>query len=64
MGGLGVSARLRDVARFGLLVLEDGVAIDGRPSRVAAAARLARSWPASPLRGHRLGILAARARER
>jgi len=30
MGGLGVSARLRDVGRFGLLVLEDGVAFNGR----------------------------------
>ncbi len=30
MGGLGVSARLRDVARFGLLMLEDGEAFNGR----------------------------------
>ena len=30
MGGLGVSARLRDVGRFGLLVLEDGEAFNGR----------------------------------
>ncbi|HXQ16171.1 MAG TPA: serine hydrolase [Caulobacteraceae bacterium] len=30
MGGLGVSARLRDVGRFGLLMLEDGQAFDGR----------------------------------
>ena len=30
MGGLGVSARLRDVARFGLFVLEDGEAFNGR----------------------------------
>jgi CubicO group peptidase (beta-lactamase class C family) len=30
MGGLGVSARLRDVGRFGLFVLEDGVTPDGR----------------------------------
>ena len=30
MGGLGVSARLRDVGRFGLLVLEEGEAFDGR----------------------------------
>ena len=30
MGGLGVSARLRDVGRFGLLVLNDGVAFDGQ----------------------------------
>ena len=30
MGGLGVSARLRDVGRFGLLVLEDGEAFDGQ----------------------------------
>jgi CubicO group peptidase (beta-lactamase class C family) len=30
MGGLGVSARLRDVGRFGLLVLEDGEAFGGR----------------------------------
>lgn len=30
MGGLGVSARLRDVGRFGLFVLEDGVTRDGR----------------------------------
>jgi CubicO group peptidase (beta-lactamase class C family) len=30
MGGLGVSARLRDVARFGQLVLEDGEAFSGR----------------------------------
>ena len=29
MGGLGVSARLRDVGRFGLLVLEDGKAFSG-----------------------------------
>ena len=30
MGGFGVSARLRDVGRFGLLVLEDGEAFSGR----------------------------------
>lgn len=30
MGGLGVSARLRDVGRFGLFMLEDGVTPDGR----------------------------------
>jgi CubicO group peptidase (beta-lactamase class C family) len=30
MGGLGVSARLRDVGRFGLLMLEDGEAFNGR----------------------------------
>jgi len=30
MGGLGVSARLRDVGRFGLLVLDDGQAFDGQ----------------------------------
>jgi CubicO group peptidase (beta-lactamase class C family) len=30
LGGLGVSARLRDVGRFGLLMLEDGAAWDGR----------------------------------
>jgi CubicO group peptidase (beta-lactamase class C family) len=30
LGGLGVSARLRDVGRFGLFVLEDGVAFSGR----------------------------------
>ncbi|WP_309646552.1 serine hydrolase [Phenylobacterium sp.] len=30
LGGMGVSARLRDVGRFGLLVLEDGEAFDGR----------------------------------
>jgi CubicO group peptidase (beta-lactamase class C family) len=30
LGGLGVSARLRDVARFGQLVLEDGEAFSGR----------------------------------
>jgi CubicO group peptidase (beta-lactamase class C family) len=30
MGGLGVSARLRDVGRFGLLVLDDGVAFNGQ----------------------------------
>ena len=30
LGGLGVSARLRDLGRFGLLVLEDGRAFDGR----------------------------------
>ncbi|MCI3132012.1 serine hydrolase domain-containing protein [Phenylobacterium aquaticum] len=30
LGGTGVSARLRDVGRFGLLVLEDGVAFGGR----------------------------------
>ncbi len=30
LGGLGVSARLRDVGRFGLLVLEDGEAFSGR----------------------------------
>jgi CubicO group peptidase (beta-lactamase class C family) len=30
LGGLGISARLRDVGRFGLLVLEDGLAFDGR----------------------------------
>ncbi len=30
LGGAGVSARLRDVGRFGQLVLEDGVAFDGR----------------------------------
>ena len=30
MGGLGVSACLRDVGRFGLLVLEEGEAFDGR----------------------------------
>ena len=30
LGGLGVSARLRDVGRFGQFVLEDGVAFDGR----------------------------------
>jgi CubicO group peptidase (beta-lactamase class C family) len=29
-GGFGVSARLRDLARFGLLMLEDGVAFNGR----------------------------------
>ena len=29
MGGLGVSARLRDVGRFGLLVLDDGEAFNG-----------------------------------
>jgi CubicO group peptidase (beta-lactamase class C family) len=29
-GGLGVSARLRDVGRFGQLVLDDGAAFDGR----------------------------------
>jgi CubicO group peptidase (beta-lactamase class C family) len=30
MGGLGVSAQLRDVGRFGLLMLEDGEALNGR----------------------------------
>jgi len=30
LGGLGVSARLRDVGRFGLLVLDDGVAFNGQ----------------------------------
>lgn len=30
MGGFGVGARLRDIGRFGLLVLEDGRAFDGR----------------------------------
>jgi CubicO group peptidase (beta-lactamase class C family) len=30
LGGAGVSARLRDVGRFGLLVLEDGEAFSGR----------------------------------
>jgi CubicO group peptidase (beta-lactamase class C family) len=30
MGGFGVGARLRDVGRFGLLVLEDGEAFSGR----------------------------------
>jgi len=30
LGGLGVSARLRDFGRFGQLVLEDGVAFNGR----------------------------------
>jgi CubicO group peptidase (beta-lactamase class C family) len=30
LGGTGLSARLRDVGRFGLLVLEDGVAFGGR----------------------------------
>jgi CubicO group peptidase (beta-lactamase class C family) len=30
LGGMGVSARLRDVGRFGLLMLEDGQAFDGR----------------------------------
>jgi CubicO group peptidase (beta-lactamase class C family) len=30
LGGLGVSARLRDVGRFGQLVLEDGEAFNGR----------------------------------
>jgi CubicO group peptidase (beta-lactamase class C family) len=30
MGGGGLSARLRDLGRFGLLVLEDGEAFDGR----------------------------------
>jgi CubicO group peptidase (beta-lactamase class C family) len=30
MGGLGVSARLRDVGRFGLLMLEDGETFNGR----------------------------------
>jgi CubicO group peptidase (beta-lactamase class C family) len=30
MGGLGVSACLRDVGRFGLLVLDDGVAFNGQ----------------------------------
>lgn len=30
LGGLGVSARLRDLGRFGLLMLEDGEAFDGR----------------------------------
>ena len=30
MGGLGVSARLRDVGRFGLLMLEDGEAFNGQ----------------------------------
>ena len=30
LGGLGVSACLRDLGRFGQLVLEDGVAFDGR----------------------------------
>lgn len=30
MGGLGVSLRLRDMGRFGLFVLEDGVTPDGR----------------------------------
>jgi CubicO group peptidase (beta-lactamase class C family) len=30
LGGLGISARLRDVARFGQLVLEDGEAFNGR----------------------------------
>lgn len=30
LGGFGVSARLRDVGRFGLLVLEDGLAWNGR----------------------------------
>jgi CubicO group peptidase (beta-lactamase class C family) len=30
MGGLGVSARLRDAGRFGLLALEDGVAFNGQ----------------------------------
>ena len=30
LGGMGVSARLRDLGRFGLLVLEDGVTSSGR----------------------------------
>ena len=30
LGGMGVSARLRDLGRFGLLVLEDGVTPSGR----------------------------------
>lgn len=30
LGGLGVSVRLRDLGRFGLLMLEDGEAFDGR----------------------------------
>ncbi len=30
LGGMGVSLRLRDAGRFGLLMLEDGVAFDGR----------------------------------
>jgi len=30
LGGLGVSARLRDMGRFGLLILADGEACDGR----------------------------------
>lgn len=30
LGGLGISARLRDVGRFGQLVLEDGVAVGGQ----------------------------------
>jgi CubicO group peptidase (beta-lactamase class C family) len=30
LGGIGVSARLRDVGRFGQLVLEDGATFDGR----------------------------------
>ena len=30
LGGLGVSARLRDIGRFGQLVLEDGEAFSGR----------------------------------
>ncbi len=30
MGGFGISARLRDMGRFGLLMLEDGVPGDGR----------------------------------
>jgi CubicO group peptidase (beta-lactamase class C family) len=30
MGGFGVSARLRDIGRFGQLVLEDGEAFNGR----------------------------------
>jgi CubicO group peptidase (beta-lactamase class C family) len=44
MGGFGVSARLRDVGRFGLLVLEDGEAFNGRRSCRPAGA----TSPASP----------------
>ena len=57
MGGFGVSARLRDVGRFGQLVLEDGEAFQ-RPT--VQAARLAR--PRRPARQRAHGLRPAHAR--
>jgi CubicO group peptidase (beta-lactamase class C family) len=50
-GGFGVGVRLRDMGRFGLLVLDDGVAFSGR--RVLPP-RLARSRRPARLRAQRL----------